>query len=981
MVRLTPDYAMHAETIFHEALARSTHQERAEFIDLACAGNLGLLAEVEALLVAYERSEGFLPSPGVANPDWSGADGPASTHVSSIGAFDPTDDRARLTQTYERGAEGGRDAAKDEGQTGFAPQFPKSPERIGRFEIRGELGRGGMGTVYLAHDPELRRLVALKVPKLVGRIAEERFLRESRAAAAVSHPNLCPVYDAGRADGALYLVMAYVPGDTLRQVLTLAGRLPPARASAIAAGVARGMAEAHRNGITHRDLKPGNILFDRQGEPVVTDFGLALQAGAGQLEVCSDPEATSDPDSRLTHAGALMGTPAYMPPEQALGHLDKIGPASDVYALGAILFELLTGSVPFRGNSLADTLQKITCGVVPPMPGVPANLDAICRKALAKEPADRIPSMDAFAAELSAASAARRARTRFRIGVSIATCAFLLLAGVIFYVKSDNGTMEIRLSDPNADVRVTVDGDAVQLSENGRVTRLRAGPHALEVKGDGFETETRLFRVTRGDRLVVEVELKPRMPLGQAPLEPPTRDRAKLSRLLKRGRKMLEENQLDEMGKAVDEALTVDPQSPGALALRAMGRAMRDEFEDARADADAALKLNPEIREALIARAIVHAADGDLDEAIADETAAIRLDPGHPRAWSNRSKSYLDRTDYPQAAADATHAIELELGGADALLCLAAALALQGDFQPALANLNEAARVAPNNWRVFDQRSALHARLGNNTQERSDWSKVLELNGALTIENRPVFPEAPQAPERKELTLEESASATTALHKTQVAWDANHIEDCQGLVDEAFRIDPSSGMVRAWRARLLAANQRFEDADRESTEAIRLDPKISWTYVTRGVSRINLQHQAAGIADLTIALTLNPQDWVAWYNRGLAYMQRGQYQQALADYAEAIRQNPNQPEAFVNRGVCFLSLGDDAAAQAEYNRAIDAQPANGKWRLERGAIRARLGDSTGADADHAAALEIDRALKRSPEITLPTPLPPVRWDP
>src|SRR5207244_9791893 len=141
----------------------------------------------------------------------------------------------------------------------------EAPTRIGRYEIRRLLGRGGMGAVYLAHDPVLDRPVALKVPKLAGPGAEERFLREARAAAAVSHPNLCPVYDAGRADGVLYLAMAYVPGSTLADLLKTEGPLPPARAVAMAARIANAMAQAHRHGIVHRDLKPGNVLLDRQG--------------------------------------------------------------------------------------------------------------------------------------------------------------------------------------------------------------------------------------------------------------------------------------------------------------------------------------------------------------------------------------------------------------------------------------------------------------------------------------------------------------------------------------------------------------------------------------------------------------------------------------------------------------------------------------------------------------------------------------------
>src|SRR5205085_279308 len=142
-------------------------------------------------------------------------------------------------------------------------------------------------------------------------------------------------------DGVLYLAMAYVPGPTLTQVVKDEGPLPPARAARIAAGVARGMAEAHRHGIVHRDLKPGNVILTRGGEPVVTDFGLAFRAGDDPTTAATAEPAGADP--RLTRDGAVMGTPAYMPPEQARGDRDQVGEPSDVYSLGAILYELLTG--------------------------------------------------------------------------------------------------------------------------------------------------------------------------------------------------------------------------------------------------------------------------------------------------------------------------------------------------------------------------------------------------------------------------------------------------------------------------------------------------------------------------------------------------------------------------------------------------------------------------------------------------------------
>jgi hypothetical protein len=352
------------------------------------------------------------------------------------------------------------------------------------------------------------------------------------------------VYDVGRADGLPYLAMAYVPGPTLTEVIRQDGPLKVARSAALAAAVARGMAEAHRHGIVHRDLKPGNILLDRKGEPVVTDFGLALRAGG---TVAADPAAAADHGPRLTQPGILMGTPAYMPPEQARGELGRIGPAADVYALGAILFELLTGKPPFPACPLHDMVRVIESQPAPaPSTArreVPAGLDAVCRQALAKEPARRFPSMEAFAEALAPFAARRRPRRWGRVAVAAAVFALLLAAaGAVFYVKTDYGTVEIRIA-PTADVQVALDGNEITLTEGGRITRLRAGPHALEVKGEGFETQTKIFTVTRGKETPVVVELKERpKPGADAP-----GDREKLARLLARGRKLMEEGPLDDL--------------------------------------------------------------------------------------------------------------------------------------------------------------------------------------------------------------------------------------------------------------------------------------------------------------------------------------------------------------------------------------------------------------------------------------------------
>ncbi len=271
-------------------------------------------------------------------------------------------------------------------------------ETFGRYRIVKTLGEGGMGKVYLAEDTHLQRSVALKIPHFGGNdgpVVIERFYREARIAAAFHHPNLCPVYDVGEIDGTHYLTMPFLAGEPMSDWLKRAGPLLPAQACRLAVRIAQALHVAHLAGVLHRDLKPANIMLPHapahsDPEPVVMDFGLARRGGA------QDPQ--------LTTAGAMMGTGAYMPPEQIVGDGSLLGPPADIYSLGGILFQMLTGRTPFIG-SLHEVLRAVLTNAPPPprkfRPDLDPALDAVCLKALAKNPADRYPSMAEFAAALA----------------------------------------------------------------------------------------------------------------------------------------------------------------------------------------------------------------------------------------------------------------------------------------------------------------------------------------------------------------------------------------------------------------------------------------------------------------------------------------------------------------------------------------------------------------------------------------------------
>ena len=257
----------------------------------------------------------------------------------------------------------------------------------GRYAIERELGEGGMATVYLATDLKHARNVALKVlkPELAAVVGAERFLAEIKTTANLTHPHILPLHDSGEADGFLFYVMPYVEGDTLRDRIDREKQLPVDDAAHIATDMAEALDYAHRQGVIHRDIKPANVLM-LEGKPVISDFGIALAVGAAG-------------GGRLTETGLSLGTPHYMSPEQAMGD-QNVGPQTDTYALGCVLYEMLVGEPPFTGpNAQAVLGQIITSEAISATEkraSIPSNVDAAIRKALEKLPADRFSSAQDF---------------------------------------------------------------------------------------------------------------------------------------------------------------------------------------------------------------------------------------------------------------------------------------------------------------------------------------------------------------------------------------------------------------------------------------------------------------------------------------------------------------------------------------------------------------------------------------------------------
>ena len=263
----------------------------------------------------------------------------------------------------------------------------------GRYRVEGTLGQGGMAAVYLAHDSELDRAVAIKV--LADHLSSDeafhqRFLREARMAAKLSHPNIVHVYDQGEEDGRPFIVMEYVDGPTLSDELKRTGPLQPGRVVDLALQICGGLEHAHASGLVHRDIKPGNLLLREDGTVKIADFGIARAAQA----------------TKLTQIGSVLGTAAYLAPEQAAG--EPVTAAADIYSLGCVLFELLTGRTPYVFETLPELVVKQREEPITPLrelqPDVPAELEAAVMHCLARRPEYRPASAAELAQELAAGS-------------------------------------------------------------------------------------------------------------------------------------------------------------------------------------------------------------------------------------------------------------------------------------------------------------------------------------------------------------------------------------------------------------------------------------------------------------------------------------------------------------------------------------------------------------------------------------------------
>ncbi len=789
---------------------------------------------------------------------------PVGEAVSSPGGVTPTSDSAIL-----------RSIAPP-----VPPEAAAAPPsaRFGKFIRVRKLGQGGMGEVWQAWDVPLGRWVALKF--LTGGDETEiaRFTQEAHVAGKLAHPNITAVHEVGEAQGRHYIAMQFIDGTT-------ASKLPRGDRRALVRVIrdaARAVAEAHRAGVVHRDLKPDNLLVRGgrgSGSAVgdyhvfVTDFGLARRM---------------ESVSGLSLSGAIIGTPAYMPPEQSRG--EPVDERADVYGLGATLYELVTGSPPFTGGSVFELLKAVQETDPPPMrtknPAVEGDLDTIVLKCLEKDRARRYASADDLAADLD----------RFLEGEAIAARPVSL----VYRVKRTLWKRRAVVSVAILGIGLTA---AVMVPPLVRESRARAAK----------DREIRLWAALAGTMNEAEILRR----AGAAP-----QARAKLEEGLATCRSFLKSDELP-------------------VAHYFMGRLLADLglTDDARRELTRALELDPGLGEARLERGILLAREYVAAIGRARQDAFVE----HGTRYNFDVAAFLrDRPDLRDLAAAAATDLAAPVGQSSffresdrdlglALLAFArreetdARTRLEAILERDPASIDAALTLMQIRFQSKDWEGAIRVGEAAALQDRTltlPYSIIIDACHWLIYYN-------PDAPENEAVRKKEAAAA-------------------EELRRRAGPADLDARMLVGF-ALADAGDHRAAIAEFDAVLAAR--PGNGRALAQRGSARVRLGECAEALPDLDRSLELYPGNFMSWYNRGSAKRILGEPREAIADFTKALELVANWDVALNNRGLCHAELGEVDAAIADYTAAIEAGPERAMPLTNRAVERFKRGDLKEAIAD------------------------------
>ena len=814
-------------------------------------------------------------------------------------------------------------------------------QKIGRYSIVDELGRGGMGVVYRAYDSALKRIVALKMildPTRAGPELIERFRKEASAVARLHDPRIVSVYEVGEHEGKPYLVMELIAGRSFEQHLRRE-HPGPRRVAEIVREVALALEHAHENGIVHRDVKPDNILVDEAGHAHLMDFGLA-----------QDLSATA----RLTVTGQVLGTPAYMSPEQASGDPGRLGPSCDVYALGAVLYRALLDRLPFTATTPQALIQK----VISEEPTQPRKLDprihrdleTITLRCLAKEPARRYARASLVAEELRrfldgesiiARPVGRAERTWLWVRRNRKLSAVLAMLAVT--LAGATGTSGARFLEKRAR-RLSVEHVLVE-ARSGRVDSARAHGEALDSVVRLADPQT--VALVAGALDSVTAELRAATRALYAGLETPGKVESEAGVA-----------KIEGLGAAVDRWLALEA---GATLAPADGELL------ARARArleDRAARTRKTVESKELAADAAHLLAAAQEERLGQggvELAALSCEALGKLAIHEGSIPALER--YLALEASERRAIK----AAEALCrlrtpgpVLAARRRFGGrgpfwaEIAPLLARSSGAAEWPAGTARDLRERAEVRAETGDalGALADADAAIALETNGGVGVS--PAHDRAGVSPAR-------GGGISYAPSLASASSGASPPGPREGLRPSDSPENSSLSRAHATRGAALAALGSASEALAALSKAIELDRKNEAALRDRGAIQADRNELDAAEADFTAALALDARDAAAWKLRGRERALRLQLADAVSDFAQAIALDPGDADAWTDRGHALLQREDAPAAFSDFAKAIELDPRLARPYLLRGKGHNLRKEYEAAIADLSKAIERDPA--------------------
>jgi tetratricopeptide (TPR) repeat protein len=702
------------------------------------------------------------------------------------------------------------------------------PPQIGPYTIVRLLGQGGLGDVYLAEDKSLGRPVALKILRELAPMQLERFVRECKVASLLSHPNIAQVYDAGQVEGWHFISMQYVDGGPIGQEPR-----PIAQSVETMRQIALAVHYAHSQGVIHRDIKPGNILVDRTGRTFLVDFGLAKQTDARGASL----------------TGMILGTPAYMSPEQAHGDVHRVDARTDVYGLGATLYTLVSGRPPFPDDSLYATVRRVI-EEDPPNPSriaadVPRELELIILKAMAKEPERRYRSAEEFAADL------KRYQDSLPITAHPPSLVYQVRKRIVRHKGATAGlALAVLIAILLIPKWMAAEREVESLQELSGlwndVVLARQGWYQAQKDPD----QTRRQVQQSVDRVREFVHRNPKQPNGHY--------------VLARGLLYLDE--LDAAMASLDESVRLDPDFAAAHSLK--GRVLLEKYRMALVVRESRKAERVQESEPLLAQAVEEIRRGVGGTSGVRPTDEDRV----AEALTKAMWAYYGSNDRKRA-----REILEEAGRAAASEEYCNLLGLwSDDSKDNVRWQTEAIRIMPHNPRAYQDRGYAKRKLGDWAGAKEDYTKVLALGF------RP---------------------ANALLNRSYVR---GKLGDFQGTIEDAraaLAINPALAEAYLNLSTAHSALEKYKEAEAFATEALKIDPTYVDAITGRAACRINQEDYDRALEDCEAALKIDARSYSAYLNRGACYARMGKHREAFDDAAKAIEIDPTRVNGFLNRAL------------------------------------------------------------------------------